>query len=140
MKEAWRRDRKVRLQAITRKFAPVLFFCVEMPFYDVMVAEVGRRGEKHHEYRAVSEHWSSRLLEPDNVDVYKEFSHVMVFGGVQVPDVDGKWFVAKWERTSTSSGPHKAGPYSNGAAKSFSTSVFVIELGKVLQSHRATRQ
>jgi hypothetical protein len=130
-------ERKGRLREISSHFQPLLTLCVELQFYSVMVADIGHIGEKFHEYRNVSEYWNSRLIERGSVDTFKEFSHVMVFGGVQVPDVDGNWFVAKWEGTTTVSGLYKAGPYSNGAAKSFSGSVFDIQLGAVCRSHNA---
>jgi hypothetical protein len=102
-----------------------------------MVADVGWRGEKYHEYRNASKHWNERLTETGSGGKVKEFRHVMVFGGVQVPEVDGNWFIAKWVKTTPVDGPMEVGPYSNGAKKSFVGRVWDIELGTVCSRHNA---
>ncbi len=107
--------------------------------YEVMVAEVGEVGEKNHEYREDKVFWTNRLFLHGDESKPKNFTHVMVFGGVHVPDVDASWFIAKWVGVKPIHGRYKAGPYSNGAFKEFEGRIWDVEIGTMVQKHVCTR-
>ena len=111
-----------------------------MEMYEVMVAEVGKVGEKNHEYRSDTVYWLQRLFVDGDESRPKKFTHAMIFGGVHVPDVDGNWFIATWVGVKPINvHGYRAGPYSNGALLEFEGRVWDIELGPMVQKHVCTR-
>ena len=118
----------------------VLEVCVCWGFYEVMTAAVGHRGEKREEYRADVDrskraHWRPRLHN-------RTYTHVKVYGGVNVPIQSAPWTVFKFEyihHRLVGTGHFTCGPYSNNQSLTFHCNeMWAIGLGVVCARQRTT--
>ena len=114
-----------------------LSVCVEGGSYEVMVAEVGKTGEKRKEYRANSTYWRSRFCVKGDLGLPRAYREIVVFGGVRCPTWDAAWFVAKVTGIGLESLPEGwVGPFSNGYSKEFSSpEVWVVSSRIITQKN-----
>ena len=103
---------------------------VEGDVYDVMVADVGCKGEKSYEIRDANSYYHGRVMGA---------THLQVFGAQAHYATEGRWFLA--ELVSKKIEEHAegvvVGPFSNGYQKAFSGDVWRLELGPVTTRHEA---
>ncbi len=119
----------------------VLPVCVDGEMYEVMTGEVGMRGEKGVEYRMDNvgkrPYWTPRLKG-------RRYDRVKVYCGTHVPNESAAWTMFRWDSTEEAflaGDAFTAGPYSNGAARTFSVRagvpLFIIHLGVITGRHYA---
>ena len=116
--------------------------CVQTPFYMVMTAPLGERGEKKEEYRSDEgggkenkrPYWRPRLHN-------RAYRYVTLYSGVHIPDKRASWTVfdcVNIRHMAVPSGTFTCGPFSNGATKTFKgKEMWAIELGPVRARYRS---
>ena len=128
------------MEGVCEDGGAVLDVCVRWGFYEVMTAPVGFRGEKGEEYRADVDpskraYWRPRLHN-------RTYTHVKVYGGVNVPTQSAPWTVFKFEyihHRLVVTGHFTCGPYSNNQSLTFHCDeMWAIGLGVVCARQRTT--
>lgn len=126
---------KVDHESVVGPGEVVLWLCVSMEIFSVLLCDVGERGEKTDEWRRVCAHWNSRLCNADGTK--KKFTHVMFVGGTHVFDLSFPWLKFKYRShvISYGDGERVIGPYSNGAKKIFYGDCWRVVLGVLVARH-----